>query len=332
MRPPEFWRHTEGKLAAPMTRTLLTPTAWLYQTIARRRMVNAVATAVEKPVICIGNITLGGAGKTPLTRSVRARLTAMGHTVASLSRGHGGKLKGPVQVDPAVHLAADVGDEPLLHAADGMAFIARDRVAGARAAIAAGASVVAMDDGFQNPYLRKDLSILVFDEGFGLGNGRIVPAGPLREALEDGLARAQGVVLMRVAPAPGARPDYLRGFDKPVLDAWLEPTIAPPAGRLLAFAGIARPDKFFKTLEDAGADIVDGASYPDHHAFSESELTWLAKLADEREARLITTEKDAVRLPPAWRARILTLPVRAHLADPAAFDALLGQAFSSVGG
>jgi tetraacyldisaccharide 4'-kinase len=283
---------------------------------------------VERPVICIGNVTLGGAGKTPLTRTLRERLTARGLKVATLSRGHGGALKGPTLVDPARHSAADVGDEPLLHAADGLAVIARDRVAGARTAIAADADIVVMDDGFQNPMLHKDVSILVFDEGFGVGNGRLVPAGPLREALSDGLSRADAVVVMRTAPAPGARPDYLDGFKKPILDAWLEPTIAAPPGRLLAFAGIARPDKFFHTLEQIGATLVDGASYPDHHVFSEGELNWLAKLADDREARLITTEKDAVRLPAAWRAKILTLPVRARLADPAALDGLLQRVFA----
>lgn len=323
MRPPEFWRHTEGKLAAPMTRALLTPPSWLYQAVSRRRLANAKPVRVDRPVICIGNVTLGGAGKTPLTRTLRQRLTAAGHTVATLSRGHGGALKGPAQVDLSRHSAADVGDEPLLHAADGLAVIARDRVEGARTAIAAGADVIIMDDGFQNPSLHKDISILVFDEGFGIGNGRIVPAGPLREALGDALARADAIVMMRTAPAPGAPPEYLSDLRKPILDAWLEPTMSAPPGRLLAFAGIARPDKFFQTLEQMGANLVDGAAYPDHHAFTESELAWLSKLAQEREARLITTEKDAVRLPPGWRADILTLPVRARLADASALDAVL---------
>jgi tetraacyldisaccharide 4'-kinase len=326
MRPPEFWRHTEGKEAARLTRALLTPIAHAYAAAGARRIATSAPQKVERPVICVGNVTLGGAGKTPVVRALRAMLAEGGVKAVTLSRGHGGRLKGPVQVDPATHSAADVGDEPLVHASDGPAVIARDRVAGARAAIGLGADAVLMDDGFQNPALHKDLSLLVFDADYGLGNGCIFPAGPLREPLDAGLARAQAIVVMRAAPAPGPRPDYLHGFAGPVLDAWLEPAGLKPEGRLLAFAGIARPEKFFATLERMGAEIVDGAAYPDHHPFNQGELTWLAKLAAAREARLITTEKDAARLPAPWRAQVLTLPVRARLFAPEPLADLLAGA------
>lgn len=326
MRPPEFWRHTEGKLAAPTTRALLTPIAQLYAAVGARRIATTTPTKVNGPVICIGNVTLGGAGKTPVTRTIRQRLRAMGVEAATLSRGHGGRERGPLRVDVARHTAADVGDEPLLHALDGPAFIARDRVAGAVAALASGAQAVLMDDGFQNPALHKDFSILVFDADYGIGNGRVFPAGPLREPLSAGLARADAVIVMRPAPNAGARPPYLSAFTGPILDAWLEPVGDPPLGRLLAFAGIARPEKFFATLERIGATLADGAAYPDHHVFTEGELTWLSKLAAEREARLITTEKDAARLPKSWRDKVLTLPVRAKLFEPAALDERLARA------
>lgn len=326
MRPPEFWRHTHGKEAAALTRTLLSPLATLYAFAGARRIAQATPSRVDAPVICIGNITLGGAGKTPVTRTVRERLIALGAAPATVSRGHGGRERGPLRVDLTQHTAADVGDEPLLHAADGPAFIARDRVAGARMAIAGGADTVLLDDGFQNPGLHKSLSILVFDADYGLGNGHICPAGPLREPLAAGLARADAAIVMRASPNPGPPPGFLSGFSKPVLDAWLEPTGAPPSGRLLAFAGIARPEKFFATLERLGADITDGAAYPDHHPFTDGELTWLERLAADREARLITTEKDAARLSPTWRAKVLTLPVRAKVFDASALDDLLSTA------
>lgn len=312
-------------MAAPLTRALLTPIGGLYAWAGARRIAKTPPERVGKPVICIGNITLGGAGKTPVTRTIRAMLTGLGAKPVTVSRGHGGRERGPLLVDPSRHSASDVGDEPLLHAADGPAFTARDRAAGARAAIGAGADVILLDDGFQNPGLHKDLSIVVFDADYGLGNGYVCPAGPLREPLEAGLARADAALVMRSAPSPGPRPDFLKGFGGLVVDAWLEPAGPAPEGRVLAFAGIARPEKFFSTLERMGADVVDGASYPDHHPFTEKELNWLANLAAEREARLITTEKDAARLSPAWRERVLALPVRARLFEADALTRLLAK-------
>ena len=210
-----------------------------------------------------------------------------------------------------------MGDEALLHARDGATLIARDRAAGARLAATMGARALILDDGHQNSRLVKDASIVVIDASAGIGNGRVFPAGPLREPLADGLARADGFVLV----GDGAAPSWLEG--RAVARARLAPLAPPPPGPLVAFAGIARPDKFFDTLRAEGGELAECIPYPDHHPFSDRELTWLARLADERGARLITTEKDWVRLGHAWRARIRTLPVRAAFEDEAAFDALL---------
>ncbi len=320
MRAPDFWyREGIGREAAPVLRGLLHPLSALYAWAGARRIATTAPTRVSARVICVGNLTMGGAGKTPISRAVRALLGDGAHT---LSRGYGGRLKGPWRVSSA-DSAADVGDEPLLHAADGPAWIARDRVAGAEAAIAAGATSIILDDGFQNPSLGKDFSIVVFDAGAGVGNGRIFPAGPLREALAVGLARADAVVLVRSSEiADRARPAYLGAYGGPVFEAWLAAPPAP-AGPLLAFAGIARPEKFFDTVKAAGGALIDGASFPDHHPFLVSELEGLARHAAHLGAGLITTEKDAVRLPAAWRSKVAVLPVKARFADEASFAALV---------
>jgi tetraacyldisaccharide 4'-kinase len=317
MRPPEFWKgDAEGRDRVTMLRALLTPLSWTYAWFAARRMVTTTPRHAPVPVLCIGNLTVGGAGKTPLARAVRGKLGAGAHT---LSRGYGGRVAGPLRVTPDMG-ASEVGDEPLLHAADGPAWIARDRVAGALAAATAGARAIIMDDGFQNPSLGKDLCLVAVDGGFGIGNGAVFPAGPLRERLADGLRRAHAIVLVG---GDGARPEWLGEFDKPVLHAVLAPTGSLPAGPLVAFAGLARPEKFFDTLASLGAPVEETVPYGDHHPYSPDDLAFLDQLARERSATLITTEKDAARLSPEWRARVAVLPVTAQFADEAALDALL---------
>jgi tetraacyldisaccharide 4'-kinase len=317
MRPPEFWRaDVGGRDAALVLRALLTPVAWAYAWAAAQRIRTTISRHAPAPVVCVGNLTVGGAGKTPLARAVRAKLGAGAHT---LSRGYGGRLEGPLRVTPDMD-AREVGDEPLLHARDGAAWIARDRLAGALAAIQAGAHAIVMDDGFQNPSLAKDLSLVAVDPEFGVGNGQVFPAGPLRERLDDGLARAHAVVMIG---AYAERPDWLAGFGKPILDAQLEPANAVPAGPVVAFAGLARPEKFFDTLAAAGADVAEAVPFDDHHVYSEDDLDVLAQIAQERSATLITTEKDAVRLSPEWRERVHVLAVSVRFADEAALDALL---------
>jgi len=333
MQPPRFWYGAEGRDSALVLQALAQPLSWLYAAVGAAKIAHTTPGRVAAPVICVGNLTVGGAGKTPVVRVIRARLKAAGIEAHTLSRGHGGALKGPVRVND-MHTAVDVGDEPLLHARDGGAWIARDRLAGAHAMIAAGAQAIVMDDGFQNPALAKDLSLLVFDAEAGAGNARVVPAGPLREPLKTGLARADAVILMHGSRAPAREDDddpsrldrALEGLGKPVLHATLEPEGEAPAGPLLAFAGIGRPQKFFDTLKALGADMVDGASFPDHHAYAEADLKNLVAHAGVHGARLITTEKDHVRLPPVWRAQVLTLPVAARFAECDVLDALLRAA------
>jgi tetraacyldisaccharide 4'-kinase len=326
MRPPEFWRaDAAGRDAALALRTLLTPVSWVYAWAAANRIRRTTPRHAPVPVICVGNLTMGGAGKTPVTRALRAKLGPHAHT---LSRGYGGRIAGPLRVTSDMS-ATEVGDEPLLHAADGPAWIARDRLAGALAAAQAGTHAIIMDDGFQNPALAKDLSLIVVDPGFGIGNGQVFPAGPLRERLSDGLKRADAIVMLHPwtagvhADETPAVPDWLADFAKPILTARLAPTGDAPHGKLVAFAGLARPEKFFDTLDAIGADVDEAVPFPDHHAFTEDDLDVLARLAEERGARLITTEKDAARLSPEWRQRVAVLPVTARFDDEAALDALL---------
>lgn len=318
MRPPEFWRaDASGRDAAVVLRGLLTPVSWAYAWVAAQRIATTRPRHAPVPVICVGNLTVGGAGKTPITRALRTKLGASAHT---LSRGYGGRVEGPLRVTPDMD-AREVGDEPLLHAADGPAWVSRDRFAGAMAAAQAGARVIIMDDGFQNPALAKDLSIVAVDAGFGIGNGQVFPAGPLRERLRAGLSRADAIVLIGEGEEHTQR--WLERFQRPILRARLQTVGDAPKGKLVAFAGLARPEKFFDTLEEIGADVEDGVPFGDHHVYTEEDLQLLTQMADERDARLITTEKDAVRLSPAWRERVLVLPVTAQFSDDAALDALL---------
>jgi tetraacyldisaccharide 4'-kinase len=221
--------------------------------------------------------------------------------------------------------ARQVGDEPLLHARDGPAWIARDRYAGALAAAQSGAQAIVMDDGFQNASLAKDLALIAVDAGFGVGNGQVFPAGPLRERLADGLARADAIIMVHNIPTADASfvPDWLAGFTKPIVHATLRAVGELPHGKLVAFAGLARPEKFFDMLDTLDAEVMEAVPFADHHAYSEDDLGVLAQMAEERGAHLITTEKDATRLSPEWRARVAVLPVVAQFEDEAALDALL---------
>jgi tetraacyldisaccharide 4'-kinase len=324
MRAPEFWYGAEGRDKALALQALAWPISLLYRAGGAVAQALARPARAAAPVICIGNVSVGGVGKTPIVRAVRARLGAMGVAAHVLARGHGGALAGPHRVDPDTDDAAAVGDEPLLHAQDGPTWIARDRAAGAAAAIAAGAQVIVMDDGFQNTSLAKDLSLLVFDATMGVGNGRVLPAGPLREPLARAFKRAQGAIVI----GGDARPDYLMTFNGPVLFASIAAATPAPAGPLVAFAGIGRPEKFFDTLKALGAALSETVPFPDHHRFSASELDWLATLAKERGAQLITTEKDFVRLPKAFRTQVSTLPIAARFGDDAALDALIQRALN----
>jgi tetraacyldisaccharide 4'-kinase len=323
MRPPAFWQETEGRDAAFVLRGLLTPVSWAYAAATARRIATVEPFRASVPVVSIGNLTMGGTGKTPLVRLVRRLLIERGLGAAGLSRGYGGRLKGPVCVDAGLHTAQDVGDEPMLLAADGAMWVARDRAAGARAAISAGAQALVLDDGHQNPSLHKDVRIVVVDAEAGFGNGYVFPAGPLREPVAAGLKRTNGVILMRSGPERVGDPVDFLPWDGPIMEAWLAPLGDVPSGPLVAFCGIGRPKKFADTLRKMGADVTDLIPFPDHHPYQADELKRLAALAKERGARLVTTEKDAVRLPLDFRADVKTIRVETHLADPTALAALL---------
>lgn len=299
---PDFWRH-DGWLPR-----LLSPFGALYAAATARRMAQPGWRA-PVPVLCLGNPGVGGTGKTTLALDLAARLAARGQRVAFLTRGHGGRLRGPVRVDPTAHDAAQVGDEALLLAAQAATFLGADRAATARLAIADGATVLVMDDGLQNPTLEKTLSLLLVDGAAGFGNGRVIPAGPLREPVATAAARCTAAVLIG-EDTTGARAALPPGL--PILRAHLV-SDPPPPGPLVAFAGIGRPEKFRETLEAAGATVLRLHPFPDHHPYREADLHPV--LAEAGPATVVTTPKDMVRVPPALRARIVPVGVRLWWTD-----------------
>ena len=322
MKTPAFWLAGKGGLAV----SLLSPLSWAYRAgAAIKKSTGPVPWRTSAPVICVGNVTAGGAGKTPIALDIAGRIRALGFNPHLLTRGYGGKFSGPLRVEPETHTASDVGDEALLLARRQPTWVGSDRAATAIMALEAGASVLVMDDGFQNFSLAKDLSLLVFDGGFGIGNGRLLPAGPLREPLKNALARAQGVVSI------GAdNTDALAGFSPliPRLTAHLRPVLKGQemkGRRVLPFAGIGRPKKFFDTLRDYGADIAETIAFADHHPYSPSEMTQLRSRADELNAGLITTEKDAVRLSPTDLKNIEILTITVEWEDESTLEALLAS-------
>lgn len=323
---PRWW-YTREKAPGRIMRLLLTPVSWIWTAVTANKIAKARPVDPGAPVICVGNLTVGGTGKTPVVRELLARIPG----AVGLSRGYGGSEAGPLKVDPARHTAKDVGDEPLMIARDATIWISRDRPAGARAAAADGAQAIVLDDGHQNPSLKKALSLVVVDgetrdDAWPFGDGRVFPAGPLREPLAAGLARADAVVLMLPADLPQADPELLALFGQtPVLIARLAPAAPPPPGRQLGFAGIGMPWKVERALKAAGCDLADFANFPDHFAYDERTLAALARHAEGYGAGLVTTEKDWVRLPPAWREKVAAWPVKAVFEDEAALDALIAR-------
>ncbi len=294
MKAPAFWSEPSS-----LAGVCLAPLGWLSGTYALARM-RRPAPRGPLPVICIGNPTVGGAGKSPAAQAIAARLAASGERPAILTRGYGGDLQGPVTVDPARHHPEDVGDEALTHAALFPTIVARDRLAGARLAAERGATIIVMDDGFQNPSLAKDLSLLVIDGATGLGNGRVLPAGPLRAPFLPQLALAQGLIVVGAGAAGTAAADLARQAGKPVVLARLVPdasVIAAFAGRdVLAFCGIGRPTKFVETLGEAGIRNAILRPFPDHHVYGEQDAAILLDEAVRTGLPLVTTAKDAVKL------------------------------------
>lgn len=324
MRAPAFWAAPPGLMAR-----LLRPFGSIYAAGTAWRLDHPPRERLAIPVICVGNLVAGGAGKTPVALAIARLLQERGIAPHFLSRGYGGSKTGPERVDPLRHSAADVGDEPLLLAKEAPTWVARDRAAGGRAAAAAGAGVLILDDGHQNPDLEKTVSLVVVDGGYGFGNGHVLPAGPLRESIEAGLARASAVILVGEDKAGVASRIEA---SCPLVRARLHPKdVGAMAERdVVAFTGIGRPEKFRETLAELGVRIVGWQDFPDHHRFSSEELRQLERQALDKGALLLTTEKDAVRLSPEWRSRIEVLQVAIRWDDPAAIAALLHPALSSA--
>jgi tetraacyldisaccharide 4'-kinase len=324
MRAPSFWWK-------PGSGLLLSPLAGFYGAAAWLRLQKAGRSA-GIPVICLGNLTLGGAGKTPAALLVARLLLAAHRRPFFLSRGYGGRLRGPVIVNPKNNRARDVGDEPLLLARLAPTIVARDRAAGAEAARFGGASVIVMDDGFQNPSLQKDLSILLIDCRRGIGNGLIFPAGPLRAPLEAQLARAQALVMVGTGDAAAVVEQAARRRRLPIFHGRIasdRETLTALAGRkVLAFAGIADPQKFFATLDEAGIVIAARSEFADHHQYTAAEARGLLARAQADNLLLLTTEKDHVRLGgnpclDALAAHAGTVPVRLVIDEDEAFRQLV---------
>lgn len=325
MPQPAFWQHRGW--AAQALRPLAALTAHLTaRRVARGGLAGGLALGI--PVICVGNINAGGTGKTPTVMALVQRLVQRGARPFIVSRGYGGRMAGPVQVDPARHSATDVGDEPLLLAAFAPVVIARDRAAGGQLAMSLGADVIVLDDGLQNPSLHKDFSLVVVDAMAGFGNGLCLPAGPLREPVAAGLARANMVLSIG---APTAQAGFLARHGAeiaalPHVTAQLAPLpmgIDWQGAKVVAFAGIGRPDKFFATLRSLGAQLIHAEALPDHAPLPPALLARLWEKAQAQGANLVTTEKDAVRLPPQYRADVISLPVRLHLDDWQVIDSAL---------
>lgn len=326
MRPPAFWSDPPDRPGLPAR--VLAPFGWLYARATARRLAHGgPAYRAGVPVICAGNLSVGGTGKTPTVIALVGRLAARGVTVAIVSRGYGGRLEGPVQVDPARHNAAEVGDEPMLLSAFAPTVVARDRAAGVRMAEASGAGAILLDDGFQNPAVARDLSLVVIDAAMGFGNGRCLPAGPLREPVATGLSRAD--LTLAIGPPEGQAKFLSRWghrLTRPHLTGMLDPLATGmdwTGLRTMAFAGIGQPARFFATLAAQGAEVVRAVPLDDHQPLSEALMARLEAEARSLSAQLVTTEKDAARLPPAFRARVLTLPVRLRIDDPTPLDAAL---------
>ena len=325
MQPPRFWHQGPG-----ICSTLLAPLGALYAFGTAQRLARGTPSRLDVPVICVGNINAGGTGKTPTVIALTQRLQDMGKNPHIVSRGYGGSVTSAIQVNERTHRASDVGDEPMLLAAFAPTWVSVDRTEGAQLAVLSRADIIILDDGFQNPGLYKDLSLVVVDAALGFGNGKVLPAGPLREPVATGLARAD--LLLSIGPKK-AQNHFTETWRMPPCPQ-LKGRLAPlqtgmdwQGSRVLAFAGIGHPQKFFATVQELGANVVKSEALEDHQPLSQALMARLENEAMLLGAQLVTTEKDATRLPDEFRAKVLTVPVRLEIEDWSALDVALTKLF-----
>jgi tetraacyldisaccharide 4'-kinase len=313
MREPAFWYRPSSSMSL-----LLSPLAAIYGAVAAHRLQREGFDA-GIPVFCVGNYHVGGAGKTPTVLALVKLLRDLGETPVVLSRGYGGRLRGPVMVEPGRHLAVDVGDEPLMLARTVPVAVARERLDGLALAKSQGATVIVMDDGFQNPAIAKDASLIVIDAHRGLGNSRVFPAGPLRAPLPPQIERTDALIVVGEGSAAEAVAARIAARDKPVLTAQLKADDAALSSlrgqRVLAFAGIGDPERFFRTLRSNGVEVIGQRAFADHHPFTQGEVEALVAEAKRDALKLVTTEKDLARLGssgelPPWAQGIVAFPVK----------------------
>lgn len=301
LKSPKFWYQPNSVLGY-----IFEPLSWFYQIGAalHQKLVQPYRPSI--PVISVGNLVLGGAGKTPMTIALAQKLQTMGRTPHIISRGYGGTLQGPIQVAREIHTYHQVGDEPLLLAKVAPTWVSKNRRAAVDLAIGEGADILLLDDGHQNYSLEKDICIVVISSIQGLGNGRVFPAGPLREPLENGLKKT--TTLVCIGPENQELPVSLRHVHCPVIRAFMNP-LNPQPCEVIAFTGIGHPEKFRQTLLEAGYQVKEFIPFPDHYPYLDEDIHALQRKAESARVPLITTEKDFVRLPPLYRSRVLTLPV-----------------------
>ncbi len=313
MKAPWFWTNNRH----PLLGLLLSPLGWLYGLGTKIRRACGTSLKMQRPIICVGNLVAGGSGKTPVVINLAKRL----RNAHIVSRGYGGSFQGTLKVTPNVHTADQVGDEPLMMSGEFPTWVAKTRVDGCEASIAHGADCIILDDGFQDPSVQKDLSLIIVDGGFGFGNGHMIPAGPLRETIKAGLGRAQAVIII------GDDTTHIESTiagHSPIIKAKLAPTIAANhPKRVLAFAGIGRPEKFFDSVRETGCAIAGAVSFADHHPYTTTEIKDLIDHAKSLGATPITTQKDWVRIPAQYQDQIDVLTVELIWEDASLIDALL---------
>lgn len=299
MKQPAFWSREHSFLG-----WLLAPLGWMYALLTRLRLLRGHPYQPGVPLICIGNINVGGTGKTPVTLALAELFFAAGKQVYFLNHGYKSKLQG-ILVDMRTHRGGQVSDEALLMATKAPTIVDKNRGRGVAKAESLGADVILMDDGFQNPSVIKTLSLLVFDGQKGIGNGRCLPAGPLREPLAQGLKRADGVIIIGRDETGLTAQVKALAPDMPILKGHVEPALALKGIRGIAFAGIGQPEKFFRMLENEGVTLVRKIAYPDHYAYRDEEVEALIQTG----LPVLTTAKDAVKIPDRLKAHLTQVDI-----------------------